>query len=437
MYLYELYKGGKLEDILVVDCGIGFPNLDNENISYVIPDISYLKDKTDKIRAILLSHGHEDHTMALPYYYKELGEPQVFTGKLTTAFVQNDFKEFGIDIKINTVDLNKTYTFGNFKVNFIHMTHSIPDTLHIFINTPVGNIYHGTDYKLDLTPPYGKPPDFQSLTKLASQGTLCLLSDCLGAETPGMTLSESAVGESFDNEIKNTTGKFIMTTFSSNISRIRQCIDASIKYQRKVVFMGRSMRENTEIAKLIGYLPFKTKMFTDERSIKKMPPNKVTLIVAGSQGQINSALSKIATDQNMNVKLSPGDNVMFSSDPIPGNEAEVYTLIEKLMIKGADVVYPDIKERLHASGHGNQEDMKLLMRLVTPKFLIPIGGTIRHQRQYMKLANQLGYLKDDVFLLNEGESVWIDRDKMRRSETIKTKVIYVTTKGVISDKIPL
>lgn len=437
MYLYELYKGDKLEDILIVDCGIGFPNIDNENISYVIPDISYLKDKISKIRAILLSHGHEDHTMALPYYYKDLGEPQVYTGKLTTAFVQHDFKEFGIDLKINTIDLNKTYTFGNFKANFIHMTHSIPDTLHIFINTPVGNIYHGTDFKLDLTPPYDRPPDFHSLNKLASQGTLCLLSDCLGAETPGLTLSESAVGESFDNEIKNTTGKFIMTTFSSNISRIRQCIDASIKYQRKVVFMGRSMRENTEIAKQIGYLPFKTKMFTDERSVKRTPPNKITLIVAGSQGQINSALSKIASDQNINIKLGAGDNVMFSSDPIPGNEAEVYALIEKLMLKGADVVYPDIKERLHASGHGNQGDLKFLMRLVDSKYLIPIGGTIRHQRQYLKLAKQLGYINENVLLLNEGETVWIDRDKMRKSEKIKTKPIYVTIDGVISDKIAL
>lgn len=437
MYLYELYKGGKLEDILIVDCGIGFPNLDNENISYVIPDISYLKDKVDKIRAILLSHGHEDHTMALPYYYKDLGEPQVYTGRLTTAFVQHDFKEFGQNIKINTVDLNKTYTFGNFKVNFIHMTHSIPDTLHIFITTPVGNIYHGTDYKLDLTPPYGKAPDFQSLAKLASQGTLCLLSDCLGAETPGLTLSESAVGEAFDSEIKNTAGKFIMTTFSSNISRIRQCIDASIKYQRKIVFMGRSMKENTETAKLLGYLPFKSKMFTDERSVKKTPPNKITLIVAGSQGQVNSALSKLAADQNINIKIGVGDNVMFSSDPIPGNEAEVYTLIEKLMLKGADVVYPDIKDRLHASGHGNQEDLKFLMRLVNSKYLIPIGGTIRHQRQYFKLAKQLGYTSKDVFQLNEGETVWLDKDFMRKGEKIKTKVIYVSTKGIISDKIPL
>jgi len=437
MYVYELYKGGKLEDILIVDCGIGFPDIDNENINYVIPDISYLKDKVSKIRAILLSHGHEDHTMALPYYYKDLGEPPVYTGKLTTAFVKNDFKEFGIPIKINEVDVNKTYTFGNFKADFIRMTHSIPDTLHLFIKTPIGNIYHGTDFKLDLTPPYGSPPDFHAISKLSSEGVLCLFSDCLGAETPGLTLSESAIGESFENEIKNTPGKFIMTTFSSNISRIRQCIESSVKYQRKIVFLGRSMRENTNIAREIGYLPFKNNLFVDDRTLRKTPPNKLTFIVAGSQGQINSALTKLATDQNVNIKIGKGDKVVFSSDPIPGNEAEVYKLIEKLMIKGADVVYPDIKERLHASGHGNQEDLKLLMRLVKSNFLIPIGGTIRHQRQYMKLAKQLGYKEHNVFLLNEGDSVWIDKSRMLLGEKIKTKTIYVSNEGTISDKIAL
>ncbi|MFH1826829.1 MAG: ribonuclease J [bacterium] len=447
MYLYELYKGRKLEDILIVDCGIGFPDSELENINYIIPDISYLLEKdptspnglrrASKIRAIILSHGHEDHTMAMPYHYRDLREPQVYTGKLTTAFVKNDFKEFGLNIKINEIDLYKTYTFGNFKVNFIRMTHSIPDTLHIFINTPVGNIYHGTDFKLDLTPPYGNPPDFHTISTLSSKGVLCLMSDCLGAETPGLTLSESAVGESFDTEIKNTTGKFIMTTFSSNISRIRQCIEMSIKYQRKTVFLGRSMRENTEIAKQIGYLPFKTNMFTDERSVRKAPPKKITLIVAGSQGQTNSALNKLATDQNRNIKIGKGDKVVFSSDPIPGNEAEVYKLIEKLMIKGADVVYPDVKDRLHASGHGNQEDLKFLMCLVSAKNLIPIGGTIRHQRQYLKLAKQLSYPEQDVFLLNEGDSVWIDKDKMRTSEKIKTKNIYVSNQGLVSDKIAL
>src|SRR3990167_7761377 len=235
MYLYELYKGGKLEDILIVDCGIGFPDIDNENINYVIPDISYLKDKVSKIRAILLSHGHEDHTIALPYYYRNLGEPQVYTGKLTTAFVKNDFKEFGLNIKINEIDLNKTYSFGNFKVNFIRMTHSIPDTLHIFIKTPVGNIYHGTDFKLDLTPPYGKPPDFYKILNLSHEGVLCLMSDCLGVDRPGATPSESIVGQTFEDVMRTTKGKFIMSTFSSNISRIRQCVEAAVKFNRKIV----------------------------------------------------------------------------------------------------------------------------------------------------------------------------------------------------------
>jgi ribonuclease J len=430
MYVYELYRGSELQEILIIDCGIGFPEDKDLGVDYIIPDISYLKDKRNKIVGVLLSHGHEDHISALPYYYKDLGEPEVYSGKLTCAFVRNQFREFGLNIKINEVDFNKTYSIGSFNVDFIRLTHSIPDTLHIFIQTLAGNIYHGTDFKLDLTPPYGKPPDFKKISEMSGKGTLCLLSDCLGSETPGLTLSESAISTSFDEEMKNTRGKFIMTTFSSNISRIRQCIEIAQKYQRKTVFLGRSMIENTKTAKDIGYLPFHSNIFLQEKDIKRYSPNKLCLIAAGSQGQYNSALMKLATDQNENTKIYKGDKVVFSSDPIPGNEKEVYSLIEILMIKGADVIYPDIKEQLHASGHGNQEDLKYLMRLVSSKYVIPIGGTIRHQKQYLKLGQSLGYKSEDIVLLNEGQSVVFENGKIRRGSSIDTKNIYVDAYGI-------
>ena len=430
MYVYELYKNATLSEILIIDCGIGFPEDKDLGVDYIIPDISYLKDKKDKIKGIILSHGHEDHISALPYYYKDLGEPNVYSGKLTCAFVRNQFREFGLNIKIQEVDFDKTYSIGSFNVDFIRLTHSIPDTLHIFIETPAGNIYHGTDFKLDLTPPYGKSPDFKKISLMSSKGTLCLLSDCLGSETPGLTLSESAISSSFDEEMKTTTGKFIMTTFSSNISRIRQCIEIAQKYQRKIVFLGRSMLENTKTAKDIGYLPFQNNVFLQEKDIKKYSPDKLCLIVAGSQGQYNSALMKIATDQNENTKISKGDKVVFSSDPIPGNEKEVYTLIEILMIKGADVIYPDIKDQLHAYGHGNQEDLKYLIRLVNSKYIIPIGGTIRHQKQYLKLCQSLGYKTDEVILLNEGQTIIFENGKVKSGKNIETKNIYVDAYGI-------
>jgi len=430
MYLYELYEGSELKEILIVDCGIGFPEDKNLGVDYVIPDISYLRDKKEKIKGIILSHGHEDHISALPYYYQDLGEPEILSGKLTCAFVKNQFKEFGLKIKINEVMFNKTYIMGSFKIDFIRLTHSIPDTLHVFIETPVGNIYHGTDFKLDLTPPYGKSPDFKKMTSLSSKGVLCLLSDCLGSETQGLTLSESAVSKTFEEEMSKTKGKFIMTTFSSNISRIRQCIEIAVRYGRKIIFLGRSMRDNTKIAKEIGYLPFHNNIFIKEEEVKRFDPSRLCLIVAGSQGQYNSALMKLATNQNENIRLNKGDKVFFSSDPIPGNEKEVYFLIEQLMSKDVDVIYPDIKDQLHASGHGNQEDLKFLIRLVNPKFLIPIGGTIRHQRQYSLLAQDLGYKNEGIFLLREGETVIFDQEKMKKGEKIKTENIYVDAYGV-------
>ena len=444
MYVYELYEDDKLKDILIVDCGIGFPQEKELGVDFVIPDISYLtnptsprglgvslgESKTDKIRAVILSHGHEDHTSALPYHYQALGKPPIFASRLTSAFVENKFTEFKEKANINQIIYEKEYGFGMFKINFIRVTHSIPDTFHILIKTPVGNFYHGTDFKLDLTPPYGKAPDFYAISKAGKEGVVCLMSDCLGAEREGLTLSENIVGLTFEEEMRKTKGKFVMTTFSSNISRIRQCVEAAIKFNRKIVFLGRSMRENTRIASEIGYLPIPDKLTAKEEEVMRLPPNKVCLVVAGSQGQYDSALSKLANDKNPNIKIKPGDKIIFSSDPIPGNENEVYALIEELSLLGAEVIYSDIHDQLHASGHGNQEDLKFLIRFTDPAYFIPIGGTIRHQHQYQKLVTDLGYKKEQVFLLDEGEPVWFSRGKALLGDLIETKNIYVDAYGI-------
>lgn len=435
MYLYELYENEKLKDIIIVDCGIGFPQEKELGVDFVIPDISYLSDKKHLIRAILLTHGHEDHIGALPYHFEALGSPQIFASKLTSIFIENKFKEQGKRIIVNKVDFNKEYVFGGFKANFIKMTHSIPDATHILIKSPIGSFYHGSDFKFDLTPPYGSPPDFYKIVSAGHDGVLCLFSDCLGSERPGLTLSESVVGQTFEDEIRKTKGKVIMTTFSSNISRIRQCVEAAVKFNRKIIFLGRSMKESTKLASSIGYLPIPDSFFAREEELIKLPPNKICLIVAGSQGQYGSALSKLTDKQNPFVKIKPGDKVLFSSDPIPGNENEVYAIIEDLVSQGADVVYSDIADQLHSSGHGNQEDLKFLIRFTNPKFFIPIGGTVRHQKQYENLVVEMGFKRESVFSLKEGETVWFVRKKdgtigSFMGPDIDTKNIYVDAYGV-------
>jgi len=430
MYLYELYKDNVLQDILIVDCGIGFPLEKELGVDFVIPDISYLKDKTDKIRALLLTHGHEDHISALPFHYDDLGRPPVYASKLTAAFVANKCKDFNLPVDLKVVTYGKQYSFGELTAEYIPVTHSIPDTTHILIGSPIGTLYHGSDFKLDVTPVYGRPPDFYRITKAGHDGILCLMSDCLGAERDGLTKSEAIVGQTFEDEMRKTKGKFIMTTFSSNISRIRQCVEAAIKFNRKIIFLGRSMRDNTRIAKEIDYLPIPAAFLGKEDEVMQLPQNKVCLIVAGSQGQYGSALSKLANKQNKFIKIKQGDKIVISSDPIPGNENEVYALIEELTLQGAHVVYSDIAEQLHASGHGNRDDLKFMMRFTNPQYFIPIGGTIRHQQQYRDLAGELGFDENKVMLLMEGETVVFQKGKATRGDSVNTKHIYVDAYGV-------
>lgn len=430
MYVYEIWENDTIKDIIIVDCGIGFSKETDFGVDFVIPDIRYLEDKKDKIRAILLTHGHEDHITALRFHYEKLGKPPIYASRLTALLAESKCKEFGLSLKINTISYHKEYQWGLFTTQFIELTHSIPDTTHILIKTPVGTLYHGSDFKFDLTPPYGNPPDFYTIAKAGKERVLCLLSDSLGSENAGFTASEKIVGKTFEDEMRNTKGAFYMTTFSSNISRIRQCVESAIKFNRKICFLGRSMRQNTTLAHNINYLPIPREYSIKEEELRKYPPNQICLIVAGSQGQYDSALSKIANNLNKNVKVKKGDTVIFSSDPIPGYENEVYDLIERLSMAGASIVYSDIHEQLHASGHGNQEDLKLLMRLTQAQYLIPIGGTVRHQQQYLQLAKELDYSENQVFLMREGETRWFELNKTYKGEAVATKNIFVDAYGI-------
>lgn len=425
MYLYE-YN----DQILIVDCGLGFADETMLGVDLLLPDISYLLNSAlrnnKKIIGMLLTHGHEDHIGALPFLLPQLPDFPIFATPLTAAFANAKLKDFNAKRKVQTVNFNEPEkTLGSFGFSFIPVTHSVSDTSHIFIKTPVGNFYHGSDFKFDDTPSDGKPSDYAKIAQLSNNGVLCLLSDCLGAEKAGRTASDIGLEARFDQEMKECRGKFIVTTYSSNIARLNQIIDASIKNGRRVCFVGRSLVKNKEVSRDLGYLHLKKDIEVELDVIRSHPDNKLTLIVAGSQGQENSALTRIANGEHKEVKLQENDVVVFSSDPIPGNETSVYELVDTLAHRGVKVIYSPIVRDFHVSGHASLDELEQLIRLVKPKKLIPIGGQYRHMFAYRKLAEKLGYKKNDILLLESGQELIFENGNVRPGRTIPIKNVYV------------
>lgn len=411
MFVYEYRRdGNNISDILIVDCGIGFPDEAMYGIDLVIPDITYLRDKKDKIRAIILTHGHEDHIGALPYIIPEL-KVAVYGTRLTAALAEVKLRDFGLQTHVNVTDTNNILRIGPFGVEFVHVTHSIPDAANLIIRTPVGIFYHGSDFKFDWTPIDGKKTDVGKIASVAKEGVLCLLSDCVRVESPGYTLSEEVIEDTLEKEIRNAVGKFIFTTQSSNISRIQQAINVAIRNNRKVAFLGRSIVENVEVTKKLRYLEFPDMFVVSEKELKRYKPNELALIVTGSQAQPNSALSRIAEGQHKFVSIGNGDVVVFSADPIPGYENAVHNLIDILTSLGARVSYSDITEELHVSGHGASNDLALMLSLTSPKYVIPIGGTFRQMKHYSLLAQKIGYKENQIILPRDGTIIEFDSSK--------------------------
>ncbi|MBI4990963.1 ribonuclease J [Candidatus Gottesmanbacteria bacterium] len=411
MFVYE-YRRDKnnISDILIVDCGIGFPDEAMYGIDLVIPDITYLRDKKDKIRAIVLTHGHEDHIGALPYILPELKVP-VYGTRLTAALAEVKLRDFGLHTHINVTDIDNVLRIGPFSVEFVHVTHSIPDATNLIIRTPVGIFYHGSDFKFDWTPIDGKKTDVGKIARVAKEGILCLLSDCVRVESPGYTLSEVVIEDTLEKEIRNCPGKFIFTTQSSNISRIQQAVNVAIRNNRKIAFLGRSIVENVEVTKRLKYIEFPDMFVVSEKTLSRYKPNELALIVTGSQAQPNSALSRIAEGQHKFVSIGNGDVVVFSADPIPGYENSVHNLIDILTACGARVSYSDITEELHVSGHGAANDLSLMLSLVSPKYVIPIGGTFRQMKHYSLLAQKMGYRENQIILPRDGTIIEFDSSK--------------------------
>jgi len=403
MFVYETK-----DDLLIIDCGIDFPDETMTGVELIVPDISYLMNKKNKIRGMIISHGHEDHFGAVPYLLPQLGPIPVFVTKLVRGFIQAKLKEFHLSSpRFHLIDPEgNSFTVGQFKVHPFRVNHSVPDSLGFCLETPVGKIFHVPDFKFDLTPVDGKPFQIGKVARLAQPPVLSLVSDCLGAESKGYTESEREIEKIFGQIISEAQGQVFITTISSNITRFQQAMRASLRFGRKVVLLGRSVREKFQIAQKLGYLQVKKGSLITPAEAKKLPLNKVTYLVAGCYGQPGSALARIGRGNFQGVSLKPGAVVIFSADPAPSGSRElVDSLVDQLVLKGARVHYYELQENLHVSGHGSSGDIRLLFALIQPRYLVPIGGEPRHMRAYSFLASEMGVAKERVFELRNGEAL--------------------------------
>jgi len=426
MYVYEYGK-----DIIIIDCGMGFPSEIMYGVDMVIPDISYLNDKRDRIRAIFITHGHEDHIGALPYLIDKLSAP-IYATKLTIGLMKIRLKEQNklSFTKFHQVEPRRQYQVGNFKVEPIQLSHSIPDSVAYAVTTPVGTVIHTGDYKFDQTPVDGKTTDEARLGELGSKGVLALMSDCLRSEKPGRTLSESVIQENFEKVIKSAKGRVLITTFSSNVSRMQQAINASVKYGRKVCIVGRSMEQNARTASELSYLSIPKDLLVKMEKVDKVPDKNITIIIAGSQGQPGSALARIANSDHQWLYIKAGDEIIFSADPIPGNQDAVYEMIDNLSRLGAHVYYSDITSDFHVSGHGAQEELKLMLTLTKPRFVVPISAMYRQMRQYSLLAQSIGIPQENVLITDEGAIIEFSHNSAKIVGEIETTNIFVDGIGV-------
>jgi ribonuclease J len=418
------------ETIVVIDCGLAFPDEEMLGIDLVIPDVSYLIKNKEKVSAIVLTHGHEDHIGALPYVLPQINVP-VYGTKLTLGLVGNKLKEHGLlsSVELLTVKPKDKVQIGDFEVEFIKTSHSIADSVALAIHTPVGTIVHTGDFKVDYQPIDGEKMDLHRFAELGKHGVLALLSDSTNVERPGYTMSESTVGGSFVELFRDVKGRIIIATFASNIHRVQQAINASVMFGRKVAVVGRSMVNVLGVATELGYMEIPDGAIIDVDSIDKYPAEKVTIITTGSQGEPMAALSRMAASDHRKVDIKPNDRVIISATPIPGNEKLVTRVINQLFKKGADVIYESLAD-IHVSGHACQEELKLMQALVKPKFFIPVHGEYRHLKQHAKLAENMGVEKENIFLLDNGSVLELTRDSAKTNGTVTAGKVLVDGLGV-------
>lgn len=404
------------DQILIIDCGMSFPDDEMFGIDIVIPDFTYLINNREKIVGMVLTHGHEDHIGAVPYLLKYIKVP-VYGTRLTLGLVENKLREHDVIGELKTISAGDKVQIGHFNVEAIRTTHSVADSICLAIDTPAGLVFHSGDFKIDYTPLDGEPIDFAKLASLGNQCVTLMLCDSTNATRPGFTASEQVVGQTIESIFRKCKTRIIIATFSSNVHRVQKIIESAIQVGRKVAISGRSMENVVALAIELGYLDIPPGTLVDLKMTKNIPDDQLVIITTGSQGEPMSALTRIADGEHRTVKLKPGDTVILSSTPIPGNEKTVSNVVNKLFEKGAEVIYSDIAD-IHVSGHACQEELKLMHSLLKPKYFMPVHGEYRHLIQHAKLAEDLGMKEDNIFVLENGDVLTVSKNKVTHDKTI-------------------
>ncbi len=416
------------DSIIIVDCGLSFPDDEMLGIDLVIPDVTYLKENIHKVKGFVITHGHEDHIGGLPYILKEVNAP-IYATKLTMGIIENKLKEHNLtkSTKRKVIKYGQSINLGCFRIEFIRTNHSIADAAALAIYTPAGIIVHTGDFKVDYTPVYGQTIDLQRFGEIGKKGVLALLCDSTNVERPGYTMSESTVGKTFDNIFaENRKNRIIVATFASNVDRVQQIVNSAHKYGRKVVVEGRSMVNIVSTAIELGYISVPDNIMIDIEQMKNYTDDQIVLITTGSQGEPMAALSRMASSIHKKVTIKPGDTIILSSSPIPGNEKAVSRIINDLSMKGAKVIYQDT----HVSGHACQEEIKLIYTLVKPKYAVPVHGEYRHLKRHAELAESLGIHKDNIFLISSGDVLELSEEKGEVTGKVPCGAILVDGLGV-------